>query len=254
MTRSTVERRIRVEVAGNRMHVRTLGQGHSSRPPAVLVHGWGVSSRYLLPLARRLAPTRHVFIPDLPGHGASGHPRRALTIGELADVLLRWMDASALERPLLIGNSMGCQVIVDLAARHPERVGAAILLGPTLHDGHGLVRQAVHLLADIPRERPSLIPLVAWDYLRMGPRLLIQELRHMFADQMLEKAARVQAPCLVVRGERDPVVPRAWAQRVAASLRAGGVREVRRHGHALNYSAAEELMAIIRPFLDAVAP
>lgn len=254
MTGTLVERRIQVEVAGIRMHARTLVHERSSLSPAVLVHGWGVSSRYLMPLARRLAAARDVFVPDLPGHGASGHPSRALPIGALADVLLRWMDETALERPLLVGNSMGCQVIVDLAARHPERVDAAILLGPTLHDEHGIVRQGLHLLADIPRERPSLIPLVAWDYLRMGPRLLIQELRHMFADRMLEKAAQVRARCLVVRGERDPVVPREWAERVAAALHALPVREVRGQGHALNYSAAEELMPVIAPFLDEVSP
>lgn len=249
MSGSPVERRISLEVAGSRMHARTLVHERSSRPPAVLVHGWGVSSHYLMPLARRLASTRSVFVPDLPGHGASEHPSRALSIHELADVLLQWMDETAIARPLFVGNSMGCQVIVDLASRHPERVGAAILLGPTLHDGHGIARQALRLVADIPRERLSLIPLVAWDYLRMGPRLLLQELRHMFADPMLDKAARVQAPCLVVRGERDPVVPREWATRVAAALRATPVHEVRGHGHALNYSAVDELMRVIEPFL-----
>ena len=52
------------------MYSRTVGDG----PPVVLVHGYGVSSAYLLPLARALAGRCAVYVPDLPGHGRSEDP------------------------------------------------------------------------------------------------------------------------------------------------------------------------------------
>jgi pimeloyl-ACP methyl ester carboxylesterase len=172
----------------------------------------------------------------------------------LANVLLAVMDAAALERPALLGNSMGCQVACALAARHPERVERLVLVGPTLDDAaRTMVRHSLRLVADIPFERPALIPVVAWDYLRMGPRLLWQELRHMIEDHELETMRAVRAPALVVRGERDAVVPREWAATVATALRAGPVREVPRWGHALNFSAPDELAAIVEPFLGEAA-
>ena len=245
------ERRRWIEAGGYRLHVRMHEHPAPTRPPLVMVHGWGVSGRYMMPLARRLAATRSVYVPDLPGHGHSAHPRRALDVTALADVLLAAMDALHVDRPAMVGNSMGCQIIIDLAARQPDRVDRAVLVGPTLDDdARSVTRHAMRLFADIPFERVTLVPVVAWDYLRMGPRLLYQELRHMLDDREMEKARHVRAPCLIVRGARDAVVPCAWAQQVADALRAGEAREVKGWGHALNFSAPDELLKVVGEFLD----
>src|SRR3954470_4052954 len=123
-------------VQGLRMHAyasvsaETLPQ---DAPTIVLVHGVAVSNRYLLPLAERLAPRARVYVPDLPGYGLSDHPLgRDMTVTELADALLTWMDRIELERPHFLGNSFGCQVIADLAARHPNRVDRIVFQGPTV--------------------------------------------------------------------------------------------------------------------------
>jgi 2-hydroxy-6-oxonona-2,4-dienedioate hydrolase len=239
------------EAAGHRLFTRLSSADAPPAMPLVLVHGWGVSSRYMVPALERLGGARRAYAPDLPGHGRSPRPRRALDVPALADLLLAWMDAMRLERAALLGNSMGCQVVVDLASRHPERVDRLVLIGPTLDDRPGAsVRHLLRLLADIPFERPSLVPVVVWDYLRMGPRLLTQEVRHMFADAELEKMSRVDAPALVVRGEHDTVAPRAWAERVARTLPQAELREVPRWGHAVHFSAPDELATLVETFLE----
>ncbi len=101
------------------------------RPRVVLVHGLGLCGHYMLPLAARLADTYRVFLPDLPGFGDSSHPHEVLDVAGLADALAAWLDAMDLPRVALLGNSFGCQIIVDLAARHPDRLERAILQGPT---------------------------------------------------------------------------------------------------------------------------
>jgi 2-hydroxy-6-oxonona-2,4-dienedioate hydrolase len=242
------------EAAGHRLFTRLSNADAPSAMPLVLVHGWGVSSRYMVPALERLGVARRVYAPDLPGHGRSPHPPRALEVPALADVLLAWMDAMRLERAALLGNSMGCQVVADLASRHPERVDRLVLIGPTLDDRPGVsVRHLLRLLADIPFERPSLVPVVVWDYLRMGPRLLTQEIRHMFADTELEKLSRVDAPALVVRGEHDTVAPRAWAERVVRTMPHAELREVPRWGHAVHFSAPDQLAALVEAFLQSRA-
>src|SRR5437764_14984060 len=93
-----------------------------ARPALVLVHGVGLSYRYLMPYAALLAEHFRVFVPDQPGFGRSHKPRRVLPLPELADWLADWMEAVGLEQAALMGNSFGCQVVVNLAVRHPHRV------------------------------------------------------------------------------------------------------------------------------------
>lgn len=108
---------------GLRMHARVS----ADRPSAaggvavVLVHGLVVSGLYMVPTAERLAPFYRVFVPHLPGFGRSDKPGRALNVAELADALGEWMDAAGLGRAVLVGNSLGCQVVADMAARGPHR-------------------------------------------------------------------------------------------------------------------------------------
>ncbi len=110
-------------MGGLRLHaLASVDPVPAGRAPVVLVHGLGVSSRYMRPLARHLATDFRVHAPDLPGFGRSDKPRRVLSIPELADRLAAWMEAAGPRRASLVGNSLGCEILVELALRHPERV------------------------------------------------------------------------------------------------------------------------------------
>src|SRR4051812_3167285 len=121
-----------VDVNGLAMFARvSSGPVPATAPTVVMVHGLIVSSRYMIPTAKRLAAFCRVYVPDLPGYGHSDEPPCFLDVPGLADALARWMDAVGLPRAVLLGNSFGCQIVVDFAARYPERVDRAILVGPT---------------------------------------------------------------------------------------------------------------------------
>src|SRR5207248_863562 len=105
------------QVGGFRIHARHFKNLIlASAPAIVLVHGLGASHRYLMPVAEELSHFVQVYVPDLPGFGLSDKPRQTFTIPQLADALADWIHAAGLGRPILLGNSMGCQIIVDLAA------------------------------------------------------------------------------------------------------------------------------------------
>jgi pimeloyl-ACP methyl ester carboxylesterase len=72
------------------------------RAEVVLVHGLGLSGRYMLPVAACLAARYRVLLPDLPGFGDSGHRARVLDGPALADALAAWMRAMSLRRAALI--------------------------------------------------------------------------------------------------------------------------------------------------------
>jgi pimeloyl-ACP methyl ester carboxylesterase len=110
-------------------HVHLGGPGQT----LVLSNGITTSNFFWTYLHRRWAP-RHTLINwDLKGHGRSGPARspEGASIPALADDLLRILDAEKVERAVLAGFSMGCQVTLELYRRAPERVSALILLlGP----------------------------------------------------------------------------------------------------------------------------
>src|SRR5437667_330185 len=91
------------EVFGLGIHARVGGQG----APVVLVHGYGVSGRYMLPLAQSLAPALSVFAPDLPGYGRSQRPSSPFGIADLAAALAGWLDAAGLQRPACAARTPG---------------------------------------------------------------------------------------------------------------------------------------------------
>jgi 2-hydroxy-6-oxonona-2,4-dienedioate hydrolase len=238
------------EVDGLSIHARISAGPTSGALPVVLVHGYGMSSSYMVPIARRIAAEFPVYAPDLPGHGRSEKPERTLTVPELAEALRAWMDAVGLRRVAFLANSMGCQIVADLAACHPERVERLILVGPTADPEARTVRQHLpRLVRTSVAERPSIAPLLIADYARTRPRRIVEELRVMFEDRIEEKLPRIEAPVMVLRGERDRIVPQRWTEEVARLLRTDRLFVIPGAGHALNYSAADALMRLVRPFL-----
>lgn len=222
-------------------------------PAVVLVHGLVISSLYMIPTAVRLAPFFPVFAPDLPGFGLSEKPARTLRISELADDLAKWLEVLGLERAVLVGNSLGCQVISNLVSRHHTPILAAVLAGPTM-DPHARTapQQIGRWLADWTGERPSLAAAHARDYYQAGLRRAWKTFRHALQDRVEETLPHLSAPTLVVRGSEDPIVPQRWAEEVTALLPQGRLRVIAGGPHVVNYTSADIFAQVVREFIQEV--
>lgn len=238
-------------VGGRRWYARvSVDAAPAGSPPVVLVHGLGVSSRYMVPTARCLGPRFPTLVPDLPGFGWSEQPERTLDVPDLADALAGWMGARELPPAVLLANSLGCQVAVDLALRHPDLVGWLILAGPTGDPAvRSLPRYAWRLLRDVPRESPTMVLGEVWDYLRAGPRRVIGTALAMMRDPMVAKLPDVRQPTVVVRGGRDPICPQRWGEEAARLLPRGRLVVVPGAAHVVNDSAPRVLLREVRALL-----
>ncbi|MDP9394826.1 MAG: alpha/beta hydrolase [Actinomycetota bacterium] len=216
----------------------------------VCVHGLGASHRYWLPVARELAADAHVVALDLPGFGRTPGPDRALDVRGQSLALADWLRVTGRGGATLMGNSLGCQVIVDLATHSPDLVGPVVLVGPTMdRRARSAPRQGARLVTDVRWERPSLVPLLARDYAACGARRYAATLRHALADPVETKLAAVPTRAVVVRGARDVIVPARWAREVADGLARGRLVEVPGVGHVVNWSAPRPLAAVVRSVL-----
>jgi pimeloyl-ACP methyl ester carboxylesterase len=254
--RNPAWRTVAVRVGGWDMRARVASRPVSAGGPVfVLVHGVGVSGRYLMPTARLLARHHSVYVPDLPGFGKSCRPPRALDVPELADALAGWCAALGLPRAAFLANSLGCQVVVDFAVRYPRHLERAVLVGPTTDpEARTLIQQIGRGLLDLCAERLSLLPILVGDYFSAGPLRCVHTLQHALTDPLLTKLPAVQAPTLVVRGGLDPIAPRRWAERMAALLPRGRLAVLPHAPHAANYSTPEALVRVVRAFVSEGAP
>lgn len=200
--------------------------------------------------AERLESSRSVYVPDLPGFGESDKPTSALHIAEMADALAEWMSAVEIHSAVLLANSIGCQIVVDLALRYPALVERMILVSPTVDPrARSVFRQFLRLLLDVPREPLSLLPIVISDYLKAGLGRTAKTFAYAMQDQIEIKLPSVKSPALVVRGERDPVVPQRWAEDVTRLLPTGRLAVIKDAAHAVNYNSPEQLSRAVINFL-----
>jgi pimeloyl-ACP methyl ester carboxylesterase len=218
--------------------------------PIVLVHGLA-SSRTLKPLIRALGSRRPVFAPDLPGFGMSDQPIHPLDIPGLADALRRWMFDNELAPAIVVGVSFGCQVAVDLAARHPAAVDRLVLVGPTLDPkARTPGRLALRWARNAPRSSPRLAPTIVHDFIDAGPWRSVRTLRRALEDRVEEKLSEIEAPTLVVRPERDHLVPEEWTKRMAKLIPDSELVVLPKAGHSVGPRAATRLTALLEPFLS----
>jgi pimeloyl-ACP methyl ester carboxylesterase len=237
-----------------RVSTRTFADG---RTRLVFVHGLGTSVRYLEPTMRALANDHLLVGIDLPGFGRSGTPPKALDTQGLAETLINWLDVRGIGPAIFIGNSFGCQVIVELAQRDPMRVVGLVLNAPTMDPAHRTIMGVfVRFLADIPHEPWRLALVVLRDYLRVGPLRFFATLRSALADRIEEKLPLIGAPTIIVCGARDPVVTVAWAADAArlvgiSSRGSAGatLSVVPTAAHALPYDDPQAFATLIRDFV-----
>lgn len=223
------------------------------RPPILLVHGLGMSGEYFLPFADALAATHDVYALDLPGYGRTPGPDRALNIAELGEVVADVATALALDAPVVVGHSMGCQIAAETVAKNPGLYAGYVLIGPTVDPAaRSLLGQSTRLIRDTLREPLRNNALVFRSYLRMGPLRYLRTVQHMLAHRIEESLRDCTVAGLVVRGEKDPITSAEWARELVGTAPDARLVEIPDAPHALQINRAQELLAACAPFLAAV--
>ncbi len=228
----------------HRVHVR---DDHSG-VPIVHVHGFGISGTYLEPTAAVLAAEHPTYVPDLPGMGRSLRPRHGLDLPGLARALVAYCDAVGVDKPVLVGNSLGCPIIIEVAASFPGRMAGAVLVSPAGGPNNQPMAHALRQMAqDGFREPPSMLPIAVRDYLRFGALQSLSLFRAMTRYPTLDNLHLLDAPTLVIVGERDPLVKISRAFVLAAMPHVTAVKVP--GAHALNFSSPELIAELVEAHL-----
>ncbi len=244
--------RIEVEAAGHVGHVFASRRAAGAKAAAavVLIHGIGVSHRYLQRLHAQLAESADTYSIDLPGFGATPTPEHTLGIAEQATYILGAMEQLGVLEFVAVGHSMGAQFAVEAARQQPTRLAQLVLMGPVVNDRRrSVAQQALALGRDcLFFESPSSNALVLTDYFRCGLSWYLKNLRIMLDYRIEERITGVAVPVLVLRGANDPVAPADWCRRLAGLAPAAQFLEVQGTGHVVQHNRAVEVAAAVLAF------
>src|SRR5437867_1758640 len=127
----------------------------SGRPPLVFVHGIACNRRFLDRQVRHFASAHRVLDVDLRGHGESDAPVQPYTMRLFAEDLAWTCARLGIERPVVIGHSLGGLVALELACADPGRVSAVVLIDSVLVPGGDRSGAVAALVARLRGEDPE---------------------------------------------------------------------------------------------------
>jgi pimeloyl-ACP methyl ester carboxylesterase len=245
-----LERRY-TRVAGFRM--RSLHAGTGGRP-LVLLHGLAGSHRWWRYVIPFFARDREVIVPELVGFGGSRPAPRQPDMAEMAGIVAEWLGANALERVDLVGHSMGGEIGIHLAVRHPERIRRLVLVSAAGIPRELSATAAARLATELARLRAwgrrTFVATIAADSLRAGPFTLYRTLRHLLADDVRPLLPLVVHPTLIVWGEHDPVTPLRDAHVLRNALPRARLFVLAGASHNVMADSPDEFVRVVREFLD----
>jgi pimeloyl-ACP methyl ester carboxylesterase len=102
----------------------------AGKPAFVFVHGWACNRTFFTPQAAHFARRHRVVSVDLRGHGESDKPQGPYPIAAYADDLAYMIEHLGLGKVVAIGHSSGGMTVLQLAAAHPDRAAAIVMVAP----------------------------------------------------------------------------------------------------------------------------
>lgn len=231
-----------------------LGRG-GEKGTLVLVHGLGSYLKFWwCQLDAFAADGWHVIALDLPGYGKSEKPASfPYTMEAMADAARELTHALGVERPVLVGHSMGGQTALSWAIRYPDDVRALVLTSPAGFEPFSAREKAwfrrvysVGLVKGVPEygiwgtvaqanfqrfrpelrwlveERVRLVKAPGFEPYAYAQVRSVQALAE--NDFVRESLGQVKAPTLIVFGEQDRLIPNPF-------MHGGFPRDVFERGH-----------------------
>lgn len=239
----------RTNIGGFSIYTRV--KNIDQNPTLVLIHGIGASSRYWLPLFRYLKNHYSVIAIDLPGFGNSSKPKDILATSDHANILA---DIVAnLNDVVLIGNSYGCQIIIELLYQSRlTNIKGTVLIGPTTNSAERTTWKQIMRWAQNGRYEPiwSIYLFVA-DFVHSRSRRMYRTLQHAVNDKPEKKITQISVPLIILRGKNDPIVTAVWARNLAKLAKNGRFATVGT-GHASHINATKSTAGKIRQFTNSL--
>ncbi|MDR2361012.1 MAG: alpha/beta hydrolase [Oscillospiraceae bacterium] len=228
---------------------------------ALILEGWATNTSLYIGLAETVAELGYrVFLPDLPGFGASPEPPEAWNCADYAAFVNRFLEDRGVERVTLIGHSHGGRVILkaigeSLLSAKTERV---VLIGSA-----GIVREKTErqiraakryrIAAKLLSVCPQLLEAYrrakgSEDYRNASP-IMRGTLVRCINEDLRQLLPNIAVPTLLLYGERDADTPPENGRLMASLIPDAGFVLVPHAGHYAHLDNPEFVNRVLRSFL-----
>jgi pimeloyl-ACP methyl ester carboxylesterase len=185
-----------------------------------------------------LVPVTVVLLPGM------GLPVPCPSVDALARQLLERLGNGPV---VLVGHSQSCQVMAAAAQAGGSRVAAVVLLGPTTDPRlRRLPVLAWRWLRTAVHEPLWQVPLILAQWWHTGPRAMVRLWRTAAPDRIDRRLGELGVPVTIVRGTRDALCPRDWAELLVATSPLGRLVEIPGAAHMTVQTHPDEVAAILR--------
>ena len=209
-----------ISVNGTSLHYNVSGTG----PPLILVHGFGVDSTVFRGEAELLSKKFTLYIYDHRGHGKSPKLKDAssYTVEQFSSDLAAFIEALAIENPILFGHSMGGTIVLKYILEHPSHVRALILAStfakrsPSLKEKFllkisrflpvGVVSKPFAKNCLKNKTGDNLMRLLKI-YKRTGKTVMLASALSLGQSNVIDQLSGISVPCLIIHGDDDRGVP-----------------------------------------------
>jgi pimeloyl-ACP methyl ester carboxylesterase len=207
-----------MRLQGVDLEIRRRGKG----PALLIFHGGGGPISHM-PFADRLAERFELIEPVHPGYMGSPIPDHFDNLEDLIYLYLDMLDALALDRPIVLGHSLGGWTAAEIAVRNPKLFGKLILANAVGIKVSGRDHRDVADVFSSPQVELNKLawhdPSLAPDFTTMAPEALRMVASNRIALSMYTwdpymhnpklagRLHRIKVPTLVVWGESDRLVP-----------------------------------------------
>ncbi len=253
---------------GNGVTLAYVETGDSEGPPLLLLHGQGDTSRSWSPVAPFLTKRRLLAV-DLRGHGSSSAPPCCYGLQDLASDASLFLDALGVAKADVAGHGFGAVAAQLLAAEHPDKVGALVLVsattavaggpgspgwdavmalaepidpdGPFMKDRMAVQNPVDEAFLSQSRTEGAAVPPKVWQGMQWGAA----------TGDVGPVAGAVKAPMMVLWGEMDRVFDLPHQEKLERAYPEAEFQVFANAGHRLLWEFPEKSAKLIDEFLGA---